>query len=60
MPCLEKPVEIAQSYGQALSYHGKFEKFLTPAKVLWSRLRSKIYSRLFQFVTGTDMITSGL
>ncbi|XP_046843410.1 pleckstrin homology domain-containing family G member 4B-like isoform X4 [Xenia sp. Carnegie-2017] len=32
MPCLEKPVEIAESYGQALSYHGNFEKFLIPAE----------------------------
>ncbi|XP_046841754.1 uncharacterized protein LOC124435852 [Xenia sp. Carnegie-2017] len=32
MPCLEKPLEIAQSYGQTLSYHGNFEKILAPAK----------------------------
>ncbi|XP_046842226.1 pleckstrin homology domain-containing family G member 4B-like [Xenia sp. Carnegie-2017] len=32
MPHLKKPVEIAKSYKQALSYHDNFKKFLTDAK----------------------------
>ena len=33
MTYLEKPVELAESYGQAISQHNSLEKFITPAKV---------------------------
>jgi hypothetical protein len=33
MTYLEKPVELAESYGQAISQNKSLEKFITPAKV---------------------------
>ena len=33
MTYLEKPVELAESYGQAISQHNNLEKFIGPAKV---------------------------
>ncbi|XP_028391805.1 puratrophin-1-like isoform X2 [Dendronephthya gigantea] len=32
IPYIEKPVELAESYSQAISQHNSLEKFITPAK----------------------------
>jgi hypothetical protein len=33
MTYLEKPIELAESYGQAISQHNNLEKFIMPANV---------------------------